>query len=271
MKERAVQFGIEAGLSGVVTAPIGRASKVGFVLVSAGLVPKVGPYRLYALLARRIAELGVVTLRFDLGGIGDSLKGPGNIPLHARTEQEIKAAVDRLIDEEGVERVVLGGLCSGAEDSFRYAERDPRVHGVVMIDPFSYRTAGFAARHFAHRLARRALRAIDVYEPATSSHRTARLPGGGSLVQYKYIEEPEARQILTRLVDRRVRLHFVYTGGVNETFNHPQQLKKMFPGLDFRGSVSLDHLPGMDHTQLLEEDRDLLVERIATWFAQARD
>ncbi len=47
------------------------------VLVNAGMVAKSGPWRLYVEVARRLAHAGVATLRFDLGGIGDSRREHG--------------------------------------------------------------------------------------------------------------------------------------------------------------------------------------------------
>ena len=103
------------------------------MLVSAGLLPKFGPYRLYAELARRLADDGVVTLRFDLGGIGDSAQEYEGRSLKTRTDLEIRAAIDHLSECHGFGNVGLGGLCSGAEDSLRVAAADPRVTGVVFI------------------------------------------------------------------------------------------------------------------------------------------
>ncbi len=232
------------------------------ILVSAGLLSKAGPYRLYASLARRLATEGFLVLRFDLGGIGESQSGPGSKPLRSRTEEEIRAAIDFLTERYGIERVSLGGLCSGAEDSFLYAESDKRVERVVLIDPFSYRTAGWELHHLLHRAARKVLRTLKIYEPVETKKRKNDVPGGGSLVAYKYIEAVESTRILGVLLERNVKSHFFYTGGVRETFNHKGQLQKMFPTLEFRDRVTLDHLPHMDHTQVLEEDRQEMIERI---------
>ena len=258
MNESCCQFGEFRQLAGIITEPASSARRGALVLVSAGLLPKFGPFRLYAELARRLSSDGFLTLRFDLGGIGDSGQAYANHPLEERTRLEIRAAVDYLMARYELEGVVLGGLCSGAEDSFRSAESDVRVTGVVMIDPFSYRTHGWKWRHFLYRGRRRLKRALGLYRPIPRG-----ADRGKSLVSYEYMPHSESSRILTTLVKRKVRSHFVYTGGAREVFNHEHQLAAMFSNVDFDGLVSLDHFPQMDHTQLLEEDRRVLVEAIA--------
>lgn len=255
MRETACQFGPEGHLAGIVTEPAGQGPRVACVLVSAGLTPKFGPYRLYTQLARHLAKEGFLSLRFDLGGIGDSRRPPGAEPLRQRTDKEIGAALDYVATRHRLSGIVLGGLCSGAEDSFRYAERDPRVTGVVMIDPFAYETSGAAWRYLALRTAGRALRLLGIYRPR--SYATVQRQ-----VSYKYMEQAESSRILRNLIERRVHSHFVYTGDVRHAFNDPRQLQAMFPGTDFRGLVTVDHFPRTEHTQFLSEDRQDLIEAI---------
>ncbi len=271
MKETCLQFGRDQHLIGIVTAPASPPRREACVLVNAGLVPKFGPFRLYAQLARRLAAEGFVTLRFDLGGIGDSRLEYAQHPLGERTRLEIGEAVDHLFERHDLDGVVLGGLCSGAEDSFRYAEGDARVRGAVLIDPFSYRTPGWRWRHLRYRLARRSLRALGLYRPHAPA---ASAPDGAAkgkpLVNYKYMGHDESSRILRALLARGARVHFLYTGGMLETFNHERQLRDMFEGVDFRGLVTLDHFPRTDHTQLLEEDRRRLVDAVARRVATTR-
>jgi dienelactone hydrolase len=266
MKESCCAFGENNELAGIVTEAGGSATgrRVAIVLVNAGLVPKCGPFRLYADLARSLARQGFVTLRFDLGGIGDSRNDHGDLPLAARTKLEIGAALDYVLRRGDVDAVVLGGLCSGAEDAFRVAEHDERVKGVLMIDPFAYRTPGFYPRYFLHRAARRLRRALGLYTP--NSRRTNASSGSthaAPLVNYRYMNWAESKRILRVLLARGAHAHFVYTGGAYEVFNHERQLRAMFPWItEFDGLVTLDHLPELDHTQLLEAHRDRMIEAI---------
>ena len=71
MKERATLIGDGKSLVAITTEPPREAAvddPTGIVLVSAGLVHRVGPNRLYVRLARRLAATGCPVLRFDLSG-----------------------------------------------------------------------------------------------------------------------------------------------------------------------------------------------------------
>jgi pimeloyl-ACP methyl ester carboxylesterase len=259
MKESACRFGPRQQLVGVLTEPSTVSRTPALVLVSAGVTPKSGPFRLYAELARRLAGEGFRTLRFDLGGIGDSGQEFAAHALPERTRLQIGAALEHLRERWGLTEVTLGGLCSGAEDSFKYAEHDQRVTRVLMIDPFAYRTAGFGWRHLAQRVERRLLRAAGLFQPLPRSDRRA-------LVSYQYLPQRDSARILRSLLQRRVRLDFVYTGGMQSRFNHARQLQAMFPEIDFAGLVGVAHLPHLDHTQARAADRHLLIESIARRF-----
>jgi len=256
LREAACRFGDARRLAGIVTEPALGAHRA-CVLVTAGLVPKHGPFRLYTELARELARDGVASLRFDLSAIGDSAPAAGAAPLRERTEAELRAAVDELVARTGVADVAAFGLCSGAEDALRYAEHDARVTAVVMVDPFSYRTAGFAWRHLAYRVSRRALRAAGVYRPLVR-----REGGARRLIDYAYMKREESARLLRALVARGVQVAFVYTGGARDTFNHARQLRAMFPDLDLRRSVSVDYFPHLDHTPFFAADRDELIAAV---------
>lgn len=121
--------------------------------------------------------------------------------------------------------ITLVGLCSGAEDSFIYAEQDERIKRIVLIDPFAYKTSGHHWRHLLFRLCRKSLYLFGLFHKVTSDI-------SKSLIDYKTISYKESHRILSQLIKRRVQLHFLYTGGVIENFNHAGQFKKMFSDLD---------------------------------------
>jgi hypothetical protein len=260
-RERAVSFGSAGRLKGILTLPSDSDPVRVLALVNAGFVPKYGPFRVYTQIARRLASQGVGVLRFDLGGLGDSVPSAVGL-LSERTLTDLGAAADLLASEFRATDVVFGGICSAAEDSLRFAEVDARVARVILVDPFAYRTAGFGWRHTRHRLWRRALRSVGAWRPGPRF--------AESVIDYRYMEREESSRILAKLIARRTLLHFIYTGGRRETFNHPGQLAKMFPALDLRGAVTLDHLPDLDHTQYLRAEREVLVDTFVNRLAARR-
>jgi pimeloyl-ACP methyl ester carboxylesterase len=253
--ERCCQLGAHRQLAGVITMP-DQPARRGLVLVSAGLVPKFGPYRLYAQLARRLARDGIATLRLDLSGVGDSWHEHAHLPLAERTALEMRAAVDELATSCGVDSIIVGGLCSGAEDALRYAELDPRVVRAVLIEPFAYKTAGWQMRHLAYRVRRRVLRALDIFEPIPVA------PRHGRIVRYEYMPLAESSRILRALLAREARVHIIYTGNQHDRLDQAR-VAKMFPELDLSQLVTVDYFPHIDHTQLLDADRQLVIESIA--------
>ncbi len=257
IRERSCRFGEHGRLVGIVTEPA-KSPRAAAVMVTAGLTPKFGPFRLYAQLARRLAGDGLLVLRFDLGGIGDSVPAHGALPLKKRTEEEIRAAVDHLSERGAPGGLVLGGLCSGAEDAFRYAAIDPRVTGLFLIDPFAFPTFGWIWRDYLIRGVRRGL-ALAGFLP------TYRAGDGGrsTLIHYEYMRYDECSRIMRALVARKVGIHFLYTGGMRESFNHKRQFKAMFRDVDFQNPPTVAYFPQLRHTQVLEADRQLVIDSIA--------
>jgi pimeloyl-ACP methyl ester carboxylesterase len=95
---------------------------------------------MYVNMARAWAAQGFEVLRMDFSGMGDSrLRNAGkeNEVYASRFMAETRSAVDFLIGR-GVTNVVLMGLCSGAYVAYHTATADPRVSGIVLINPLTF-------------------------------------------------------------------------------------------------------------------------------------
>jgi len=114
--ERAVRVGT-GNLFGIVTEPqrTDLSSMPAVVFVNAGLLPHLGPARLWVDIARSWADQGVRVLRVDLGGLGDSAPRPNRQPDVVYPVEAIGDTVDaaRFLTPEDPADVVLVGLCSG--------------------------------------------------------------------------------------------------------------------------------------------------------------
>ena len=115
MREEAVCLGENGSLVGVVTLPPAKPkSDIAFVLLNAGLIHRVGPKRLYVRLARALASLGFIVLRFDLSGLGDSDYRRDDLPEEESVRRDVRQAMDFLNQEKDVKGFVLMGICAGS-------------------------------------------------------------------------------------------------------------------------------------------------------------
>ena len=141
MEERICEFGAGGRLFGILTTGGGQADTA-VVLPNAGAVHHVGPNRVYAGVARELATNGFACLRFDIRGLGDSVREDGaeNNTYPEWAVRDTFAAMDHL-KERGYSRFVVMGLCSGAHTAFHAGLEADRhdVAGLVMINPLTYR------------------------------------------------------------------------------------------------------------------------------------
>lgn len=138
------------------------ASGVGVLIVTGGPQYRIGSHRQFLLLARAFAAAGVPTFRFDHRGSGDS---EGHFLGFERIGADIAAAIAAFLERSpGLERVVLLGLCDAASAILLYAPGDPRVGGLLLLNPW-VRSAESEARalvkhYYGRRLLDRAFWAI---------------------------------------------------------------------------------------------------------------
>ena len=138
MREEALLFGKTRSLVGIITDPpeAERGKHLpAIIFLNAGIIHHVGPHRLYVKMARSLAAMGFVVLRFDLSGFGDSPGRADNLPFEKSAISETQEAMDVLRAARGTEQFLLSGICSGAMISLSTAYCDPRVVGIIPINP----------------------------------------------------------------------------------------------------------------------------------------
>jgi pimeloyl-ACP methyl ester carboxylesterase len=252
--ETAHVFG--ADLVGILSHPsAAQAGRFGVILLNAGLVHRAGPYRGYVTLARALAAAGFAVLRYDQSGVGDSPILPDAAPRRRKIETD--AAMALMTQHAGVDRFVLAGICSGADDAFHLAKDDPRVAGIALFDGLAYRTKAFWLKHALPRLARpsklmRLLNRRSQVEASVEDYRD-------------FPPQAEASEQLASLVARDVRVLFLYTSGAYSYFNHVGQLADGFGAAAREPQVTLEFWPFCDHTFYLRRDRDRMVATFVAW------
>ncbi len=243
-----------------------RRARTAVIMVTAGMLHHAGPFRLHVDLADELAEASIPSLRFDLSGIGESLGVGIRGRSIDRAAQEIGQAIDWIGQRSGIAQVILFGVCSGADDSLHAAVGDSRVVGVVALDGCGYRTTAYHWHRLIRRQIPRILR-LSKWRQWLRRRLGLETPVPASLAMGADIREfppqEQAALELQSLADRGVRLHFIYTGGVDEYYNHADQFATMFPALKHNAHVSSVYFPAMDHVAFLVQDRAALVGHIA--------
>ncbi len=268
-KPKAVVFGTNDHLVGVFEPEVKpRLQPFGVIMLTAGMLPSAGPFRLHVDLARSLAKQGVPSLRFDLSGIGESLATGSTGTSLERAATEIRSAIDYLEQHEQISQVALFGLCSGADDALYAAQQDERIVGLFSIDGCGYRTAKF----YFHRLLRNYLpklasgRAWKARFNRCLGKRPSVIPSlqlGSDLREFP--DRQTAASQLHTLVQRGVQMHFHYTGGVGDYYNYCGQFEDMFKGTPLSksgaiGQIETRFYPDSDHVAYLVEHRKRLVE-----------
>ena len=106
------------------------------LILSVGRNPASGWRRMMTDVARALAREGIATLRFDLGGVGDSMAAPGQperLVYSDWPQRDVRAALD-FVAAQGFGPAILVGMCSGAYLALHTATGEPRVRGLVCFN-----------------------------------------------------------------------------------------------------------------------------------------
>jgi exosortase A-associated hydrolase 1 len=129
----------------------------GVLVVVGGPQYRVGSHRQFLLLARRLAAEGYPTMRFDYRGMGDA---SGEMHGFEEVSADIGAALDAFqLACPSLRRIVLWGLCDAASAALLYvqATRDPRVAGLVLLNPWVRSETSLAQTQIKHYYRQRLL------------------------------------------------------------------------------------------------------------------
>lgn len=138
--ETPVSLGSGDRLSGVLCAPLGERRGRTVMFLSSSYDRRVGWGRTTVDMARKLAQEGVASLRFDIANAGDSPPHPGmpeQVLYTQGPETDVAEALDYL-DAIGWGRPVVAGRCSGAFLGFHSALKDERISGAVLVNPVTF-------------------------------------------------------------------------------------------------------------------------------------
>lgn len=272
-RETVHSFGEANGLIGIATEPTSPAAeRPAVILLSAGLIHRVGPFRLHVEIARRLASAGAFVFRLDQSALGDSEPRAGGLSYEERAVVDGKEAMDFLATRFDKKRFVLVGLCSGAMNAHRVAVADDRVVGLVMLDGYAYRTPGARRQRLIPRavnprnwrLALDKVRARAVRgAEAVKAEKDAEAPGGDAVEIFAqdWPPQPEVSRELEAIATRGAKALFVYTGNWSD-YVFEEQFEEMFPGFRSRFGIEVRFNRDADHTYSLVGDRRRLLSDI---------
>ncbi|MCO4865434.1 alpha/beta hydrolase [Cupriavidus sp. WGlv3] len=276
---------------GVLCMPRDAApAPVAVIFPNTGGNHHVGDGRMFVTLSRRLARLGVVSLRLDVSALGDSPRAPRSMSISEIYSPGPRADVSAAVDwmrARGFRCIVLAGVCSGAFLSLHAALANPGVNGLVLANLVKFRwdraddrSAGKGARSWQGWLsaARRggnwqrvlqgqvrigplaAAMARHAYRHATErvAFRLTRLRGGEDLAS----ATAYARAAMRGLNERGVRTDMLY--GSDDMGLEEAQLRF---GRDLEALAAFTHITVhrhgcMDHALFLAGGRQVFCDQV---------
>jgi pimeloyl-ACP methyl ester carboxylesterase len=219
-------------------------------------------------MARVFAELGCASLRVDLTGRGDT-------PVITWTSYDEIIPGDyadikkKLISRFGPTPIVLVGLCSGADDTIRFALSDPDVKGMILLDPVAFKDASFVFRAIKNTMSE-CLRSPG-FHVRLLQRRMKKFAAG-----QRFMHPLETRNIPTLAETRRAMSELerrggqalaIYTRYASFYYNRTGQLKAAL-GRDEADRVCEELFwPDVSHTYLIDVHRRRLLVTVRTWMA----
>ena len=276
-REEAVVFPCgEEELVGVFALPE-QSGPRGVLIVVGGPQYRAGSHRQFTLLARYLAQRGIASLRFDYRGMGDS---SGASRTFEGAEEDIRAAVDRLVERLPAPReVVIWGLCDAASAALIYAQADPRVSGLILVNPWVRTEAGSARAQLRHYYGARLLQASFWQKLAQGEFNPARAARsfGGSLMRSIRRSRNHARKPLPERMEAglrgfRGRVLLILSGKdlTAQEFNSLVKSSPSWQGLLREPRVTRFEMPGANHTFSRRDWREQVLTWTSAWLIQER-
>lgn len=268
MRETSVQFGRSQSLVGTICLAEEQSADVGLLLLNAGIVSRVGPHRVNVRLARRAAQLGFSSIRFDLSGQGDSSSVVDASSYRQQASIDISAAMDTLSHHANVSRFALFGICSGADNGYTAALEDPRIVSVMMYDPIVFPTFRWRAKAAWSKFAKYGL--IGSWKRFRAIRMAGNDAGGDfdSLNAGRPLPHLENYcNQLRQLVQRGVSVRLVYSGSTVDQSEFDHQKNTIIKKVDGGDRLNFEVLPEADHVFSSYDSQQTLMSRFERWLA----
>jgi len=276
LSEQAILFGNNASLVGIFTRPINPpdTAKPTLVILNTGIIHRVGHHRMFVTMSRAIAAAGYPVLRFDFSGIGDSDPRSDRLSTVDAAMADIRDSLDWVEQASQARRIILLGLCSGADYAVLYGHTDDRIAGLILLDPSIPQTL----RYYVHFLAPRLKRLHSWIDLVTGRSRTLRMwvnyllgtrllgRSSGQAADMNMVDRSTVERYYQSAVDKGISLLAVFTQeSTRQTYR--EQMIEALRNVKFGKSLDLEYFAGSDHLFIAESNRCRLTRIILDWLS----
>ena len=301
VREEALYLNTEQPMFGIISRPRQNPSggrKRAILLINDGINRGLGPCRIWVPLARRWSAQGMVVLRLDLCGLGDSPARAGqplDLAYSPHAVDDVTMAAKWLKEVEGADEVWGVGLCSGGHHLFHAGLHRAPMDALVMINVGSFywesdmsTSAGFVEEWVASEMQRHRKNIFSVkqWRRIISGDITWERMGN-VLRHFGRAFERKARHVLADRLHIRLRAplerqlmaiakggamqYYIFAAGERVLASLRHECAPTLVTLQASGHLSLTIIPHGDHsftdmasrTLLLDALNDLIESRIA--------
>ncbi|MDP1753107.1 MAG: alpha/beta hydrolase [Reyranella sp.] len=291
--ETPLTFGGDRRLFGMLCQPAQASPGDVVIIGNIGREPHYGAARHTVAFARRLASVGIASLRIDYAGLGDSLGplGRENVRSHVFNVDrgpDVRAAVDAL-EQRGFRRFALQGVCSGAYHAFHGALHEPRISELLLVNiPLYTLPDGDVRAHIEQRdltplfqklVMRRSWQRLlsgqsnlrNVVLAQLANVRAKCVSKARRLAQRLGLaqEQSFAQQALMTLSKRGVRTQFLFSPDEGDIAVFAREFGRSGADLDAYAGATMRIVPGMDHSQMKDAGRDLAERWTIEFLAEA--
>jgi len=275
--EKAFSFGPTNSLAGVLNEPANGttdSSKPIVVILNAGLIHHAGPHRMSVEMARETASQGYTCFRFDLSSIGDSPTSKSRLSYQERAIHDIREALNFLSSLKNINKFVLIGLCTGADNAHRAAVVDDRIVGCIFLGGYAYPTRKFHLVKLQTKLGKlvKKMLSLDKWKRlvsrAFSLIKAKKKTVDNEVNTAYYWKMPgkeKTRNEYLDFVKRNVQMFFIFTASELTMFNYQNQIKDSFKSVDFKDLLTVTQFDQTDHTYSFAAHRKTLISTITDW------
>ena len=238
------------------------------VIFNAGLLHRSEPFRMNVDVARRCAELGCVSVRFDLSGKGDTPNRNG-LSNRESVKTDWLALKQCLEKRFGAHQYILMGLCSGADNAIKTAFYDHSVHGLILLDPRIPQESGHQLRALLHQI-----KNIETWKRSPGiimrlfkrlfSPKKTQIPVNVDQVR-DLPSNDELVQACQRVLQENGRVLSFFTNFSLPYYNKDGQFRR-FLNISENDQTFEEHWwPQVDHVYSVSIHRKLMVDTVSSW------